>query len=52
MFKLFKKKEAPPKRLTEPILTTYDTVEDLQEALQKAGLESSNLIIFLPFDSK
>ena len=39
----------PKQRLTEPILTTYETVEDLQEALQKAGLESSNLIIGIDY---
>ena len=36
-------------RLTAPIMTTYDSVEDLQDALIKAGMESSNLIIGIDF---
>ncbi|KAL7721017.1 Copine [Entamoeba marina] len=42
-------KESINKRLTEPILTTYETLEDLQEALVKAGLESSNLVVGIDF---
>ena len=37
------------KKITDPILTTYETVEELQEALTKAGLESSNLIVGIDF---
>ena len=37
------------KRLTQPILTSYESVEALQDALQQAGLESSNLIIGIDF---
>ncbi|BFU26655.1 copine, putative [Entamoeba histolytica HM-1:IMSS-B] len=39
----------PQKRLTDPIMTTYETLEDLQTALTKAGLESSNLIVGIDF---
>ncbi|BFU21289.1 copine, putative [Entamoeba histolytica HM-1:IMSS-B] len=41
--------KAQHKRITQPIMTTYDSVEDLQAALQKAGLESSNLIVGIDF---
>ena len=37
------------KRLTAPILTMYDDMEELQKALQTAGLESSNLIVGIDF---
>ncbi|ELP87826.1 copine, putative [Entamoeba invadens IP1] len=37
------------KRLTQPIMTSYESVEALQEALQKAGLESSNLVVGIDF---
>ncbi|KAL7719147.1 Copine [Entamoeba marina] len=37
------------KRLTAPILTTYESLEDLQDALIKTGLESSNLIVGIDF---
>ena len=36
-------------RLTKPILTTYETLEELQDALNQAGLESSNLIVGIDF---
>ena len=42
-------KKEVKQRLTQPILTTYNTLEDLQEALNKAGLESSNLIVGIDF---
>ena len=35
--------------LNNPILTTYETLEELQEAMSKAGLESSNLIVGIDF---
>ena len=37
------------RRFTDPILTTYETLEDLQSAMTKAGLESSNLIVGIDF---
>ena len=37
------------KRFTDPIMTTYETLEDLQNAMTNAGLESSNLIVGIDF---